>query len=427
MSIIGRGSVFPGFFAAKICPDFIKRIKVNSKVIAVTGSNGKTTTSEMITHILKSSGKKVSRNEKGSNQVRAVTTLLLKLTGLTGRVNHDYLVLECDERSAVHIFDILKPHIFIVTNLFRDQLTRNGHPEFILDCIKNAVNKLDKDSILILNGDDPYTVTLGEMVQKATYFGIGSDISLSNDGVYDDGAYCPKCKSKMEYSYRVVAHLGGFSCTSCSLTRPGSYEIVSIEGYQRVVFSDGLITTFSDIGLINLYNSLAAITLTRELGIKTNDSVKYLEKFFPSGKNSLSLKFGHRNVFLLLSKHENSVSYNYSLLTVAHNDVPCTVVIIVDSISRKYSTNDTSWIWDVDFGLLAGTKVKHIVVAGQFANELVMRLSLTPVEMSKVLCITDLSNIAYALNDTNGAIYAITCFADKKKLVKVLNRGPYGN
>ena len=91
--LVGKGSSMPGKFALKICPDILARVQLPSHIIAVTGSNGKTSTVEMIAAILRAGGKTVVYNEEGSNQIEGVTTLVLTHASLTGRVRADVLLI----------------------------------------------------------------------------------------------------------------------------------------------------------------------------------------------------------------------------------------------------------------------------------------------------------------------------------------------
>ena len=102
--LIGKGSSMPGKFALKICPDILRRVQLPPHIIAVTGSNGKTSTVEMIATVLRGQGKNVIYNAEGSNQVEGVTTLILTHATLGGKVNADVLLLESDERYAAHSF-----------------------------------------------------------------------------------------------------------------------------------------------------------------------------------------------------------------------------------------------------------------------------------------------------------------------------------
>ena len=138
--LVGKGSSMPGKFALKICPDILKRVQLPPHIIAVTGSNGKTSTVEMIATVLRAQGKHVIYNAEGSNQVEGVTTLILTHATLGGKVNADVLLLESDERYAAHSFKYFHPTEFVITNLYRDQLTRNGHPESVFDAILPALH-----------------------------------------------------------------------------------------------------------------------------------------------------------------------------------------------------------------------------------------------------------------------------------------------
>ncbi len=109
--LIGKenGSM-PGKFALKICPDILKRSAAAAHIIAVTGSNGKTSTVEMIATVLRSQGKNVIYNAEGSNPGGGRHHLILTHATLGGKVNADVL-LESDERYAAHNFKYFHPRV----------------------------------------------------------------------------------------------------------------------------------------------------------------------------------------------------------------------------------------------------------------------------------------------------------------------------
>ena len=112
--LLGKGSSLPGKIALKICPEILRLVEVPREIIAVTGSNGKTSTVEMIAAILKGSGKRVAYNKEGANQIEGVTTLVLNWATLQGKVKADVLLLECDERYKGQIFAVLPPTKLVV-------------------------------------------------------------------------------------------------------------------------------------------------------------------------------------------------------------------------------------------------------------------------------------------------------------------------
>ena len=126
-----NGTDYPGHLAIKICPDFLDRIEKPPLVIAVTGTNGKTTCTNMICDAFEAAGRKVLCNRYGSNINSGVSTCLITGSTLTGKTKFDTAILETDERSAPRIYPFLKPDYIVVTNLYRDSIMRNAHPEYI--------------------------------------------------------------------------------------------------------------------------------------------------------------------------------------------------------------------------------------------------------------------------------------------------------
>ena len=113
--LIGKGTSLPGSVALKLCPNILSRLQLPEHIIAITGSNGKTSTVEMLAGILKAAGKNVVYNKEGSNQIEGVTTMLLNNATLSGKVKGDVVLLESDERYARHTFKHIKPTIFVIS------------------------------------------------------------------------------------------------------------------------------------------------------------------------------------------------------------------------------------------------------------------------------------------------------------------------
>ena len=167
--LIGKGSSLPGRIALRLDPGILSRIRLPEYVAAVTGSNGKTSTVEMIAHVLRQSGRTVAYNREGSNQIEGIATVLLNDCDWQGRVRSDIVLLESDERFARHTFRYFTPTHYVITNLYRDQLTRNGHPEWVYDILRESIHDGTR---LILNADDPLVSCFGDGREDTVWFGV---------------------------------------------------------------------------------------------------------------------------------------------------------------------------------------------------------------------------------------------------------------
>ncbi len=417
--IVGKGSSLPGKIALKICPDILERISLPPYIIAVTGSNGKTSTVEMIAHILIQNGKKVAWNKEGSNQIEGVTTLILNSSTLTGKVKADILLVESDERFAKYTFRYITPTHYVITNLYRDQLTRNGHPEWVYDAIRESFRPGTK---LILNADDPLVSCFGYGKRNVIWFGADevSTDTTEFDGVYNDGIYCPNCKNKMTYTKYHYNHIGHYECPICGHKRnQTTYTITSADMETGTVVINGQYEIQLALkSLYNIYNILAAFSVASLVGIEGKDIVPHLNNYVLKNGRVVTFSLGTRKGILLTSKHENSISYNQSLRLAASDKEGCDVVIIVDAVSRKYFTSDVSWLWDIDFHLLCSENVKQIVLAGTYCNDLAVRFSYTDVDRDKITVVNTVEEaINYLQQERREKIYVITCFSDKDKFL----------
>ena len=180
-------------------------------IIAVTGTNGKTTVSNLLADTLEKAGHRVLINRAGSNVASGIATALLKGCNLAGRVkDYDMAVLEVDERSSVRVYPYITPDYIAVTNLFRDSIMRNAHADFIAGIISRSVPAASK---LVLNADDLISCGLAPENPRV-YFGIDR---LPSDTVecvnhINDVRICPKCAGKLRYEYRRYHHIGRAVC-----------------------------------------------------------------------------------------------------------------------------------------------------------------------------------------------------------------------
>lgn len=418
--LIGKGSSLPGKFALKLCPDILTRLQLPENIIAITGSNGKTSTVEMVAGILQDAGKKVVYNKEGSNQIEGVTTLLLKNASFSGKVSGDVVLLESDERYARHTFKQIKPTIFVITNLYRDQMTRNAHPFHIYSILKQAVD-LIPNAKLVLNADDPIVRNFGYGRENVEYFGMARNglSTPQTDAVYNDCHYCPRCKAPMHYDFFHYAHLGSYHCTSCDYSRPDTaYTVENMDLEAGHILINGNPISLDFASKYNVYNLCAAFASARLLGVEDGIIARRLNDFVMKNGRLVRFACGSSEGLMITSKHENSTSYNQSLGYVAAQKEKSSLVIIVDAISRKYYTTETSWLWDISFGLLEGSAVERIILSGKYAYDLALRFEYAGITTAEVVVEPDLDKMVGLLRELpETKLYCVTCFSDKEKLL----------
>ena len=388
-------------------------------VIAVTGSNGKTSTVEMIAAILRAGGKTVVYNEEGSNQIEGVTTTVLTHASLTGAVRADVLLIESDERYAAQSFRYFHPTEFVITNLYRDQLTRNGHPEWVYDAILPA---LHPETELILNADDPLSSCFARGHEKVKWFGLDrcpSDTDAPT-GAYHDGACCPVCRAPMEYDYVHYNHIGAFRCTKCGHRKPATdYTATALDLERGTLTIDGSVTIqLAFRSIYNVYNVLAAYAACRECGVASDTAAGVINNYILKNGRMQKFTLGAHRGMLLTSKHENSIAYDTNLRYIRAAQDPCTVLVIVDAVSRKYFTSETSWLWDIDFNQLNAPQVQRVILSGRYCNDLAERFSFTDISWEKVTVQPDIPAAAAELKAAGSEdLYVVTCFSDRDKIL----------
>ncbi len=424
--LIGKGSSLPGQIALKVCPNVLGRVKLPSRIIAVTGSNGKTSTVEMIAAILSASGKTVVYNKEGSNQIEGVATLILSNCSLGGKMRGDVLLLESDERYARHTFQFFHPTHFVITNLYRDQLTRNGHPEWVFDAIKPAIFP---ETTLVLNADDPLVSCFARDHEpdKVKWFGLDerSADTREHQGVYHDGLRCPVCKGRMEYSCYHYAHIGHYSCPSCGHQRHETDFTVTaldLKGGKLTINGETEISlAFKSI--YNVYNILAAWSVCSLAGVDKAGMAGIINNYMLKNGRMITFRLGSHKGTLLTSKHENSVAYDTNLGYIADTDKPCTVLVIVDAISRKYFTGETSWLWDIDFDRLNCGHVQKVMLYGKYCNDLAVRFKYSHIPADKIEVGEDIRTAADFLKENGDEdVYVVTCFSDRDKILAHVER-----
>lgn len=377
-----RSSSTPGTIAMKICPDIIKILSANVKkgIIVVCGTNGKTTTNNILNTALIKSGYTTVCNNLGANMISGVATAFALSCSISGKLSVDYAVLEVDEASARRVFAHLTPSAMVITNLFRDQLDRYGEIDTTMALLDEAINMADGTK-LVLNGDDPLTASLGEN-RDAYYFGISEQV-LPQINEAGEGQLCSRCGSEQKYNYHHYSQLGDYYCLNCGHKRPAiDFEAtdVDLSGSMKFTINKSTKIDVNYRGFYNIYNILAVYSALSVIGVKTDGFNQMLEDYKPQiGRMELV----ELNKPFILNLAKNPAGFNQAIQTVMLDKRKKDVIIAVNDMVND--GQDVSWLWDVSFEDLNDESVNSITTSGMRIYDLSLRFKYAEV---KVDCIT---------------------------------------
>lgn len=408
-----NGSVFPGSLVNKHDKKILRKIKYPKYVIGITGSSGKGSTTSLVAHILQNSGYKVVWNNSGSNLINAATTLILNNTNtFTKKMNCDVLLMELDESYISQIFDKSTLTHLLITNITRDQPARNGHPEIILDKI---INSIGDETHVIINADDPFLNRIKYIHHGLiTTYGVGktkydTDLPINNSV---DAQYCPLCNSKLDYQFYHTGHIGKYKCTNCDFRRDKvNFEASDVDLKKQFITINNSIYHLNKDVFFAVYYTLATYTLCKTIGISDKNLKKYLNDKPLESKRMKQLKVDNRIVNMIESKNENNLSYYEALHYIREQHKKKSVILGFDNVSRRYSYNDLSWLYDVQFELLDDKYIDKIFIIGRFRYDVLTRLTYANIDKDKLILVDNLDNIVDIVKkESVGDIYTMVCF-----------------
>ena len=380
------GTAMPGRYALKLCPNLLERLAKQVKTVAITGTNGKTTSARMIEEAFREQGLSYLTNRSGANLIDGITTEFVMNSSLLGRVKKDYAVIECDEAAARKVFPRLRPQVVVVTNLFRDQLDRYGEVTHTLENIREALRGAP-EAKLCLNADCSLTASLaGDLPNPVRWFGVeqGAAPSRAKPEI-SDATHCIRCKTEYEYDYISYGHLGGFRCPKCGYRRHSADCAVTDIVEQRPdgselvmnVRGEKLLVTVNLPAMYNIYNAAGAVAAVTEMGFPAQAAAEALRSF--------RCGFGRMERFDLaggtrMMLVKNPAGCNQVIEYLQNFKEKFVLVICLND--RAADGRDVSWIWDADFeGLsaLAG-RLTQVIVSGDRAEDMRVRIKYAGVD-----------------------------------------------
>jgi UDP-N-acetylmuramyl tripeptide synthase len=364
----GAGMTVPGKLLSKLDPGAIDKLaaRLPAGTVAVSATNGKTTTSAMTAEILQPRFR-LAHNRSGANLVSGVASTLLASGGA------ELGLFEVDEGALPEVMRRVRPQAVLLGNLFRDQLDRYGELELIAERWRAAVDALPQSTTVVLNADDPQVGSLGTGI----HYGL-DDPSVARPALQHaaDSKYCIRCGTPYDYAAAYVGHLGDYHCPKCGHARPPlqiAARSIELHGLERAAFD--LVTPEGTRrvelklpGLYNVYNAVGAAALARALGASLDEIAEGLGRFSAAFGRFERIPVDEKRLLLLLIK--NPAGANEAVRTLVEGRPPRVVVVALNDATAD--GRDVSWIWDVDFEpLLDG--LDRVVATGGRAAELALR------------------------------------------------------
>jgi UDP-N-acetylmuramyl tripeptide synthase len=396
----GGGTSFPGSVARRIDPRILQKIASanDARKVIVTGSNGKTTTCRMLAALAHAGGLRVTQNRSGSNLLRGVISAAAAGTDLLGRMDAQLLLLEVDEATVRLVTPQMQPDMFLLTNIFRDQLDRFGELYSMAKGLEAVIETLPASATVVLNADDPLVASLAPGAPaRRLYFGVSAEGTGQQVPEHAaDTIRCVRCQHPLAYRAVYLSHLGDYRCPECGNARPG-LDIAVTEvrpspetGSEIVV--DTPAGTFPLLvplaGMHNVYNAAAALAGTLALSLarplEPAQVKRAMAELRPAFGRLEEIPAGDRQVVLSFVK--NPTAYNTTLREVLRR--PGGKHVLAAHSNTDIDGEDFAWLWDVDLEQLV-PRLASLVISGTRAEEVALRFKYAGIEPAAMRVMPD--------------------------------------
>ena len=317
------GETISGRVLLALYPRAITELSKNKKIICVSGTNGKTSTTKALVSIISSIPKlgTVATSPSGSNLERGVAAALMQKS--------DFAVLEVDELHLSRVIEEAKPKVVLLLNLTRDQLHRMHEVKRVADRWAKSASAAP-GTLFVGDVDDPFVAVALNSAAQSKRISFGGR-------KHQDGAVCPSCGKYLKWVRN------NYKCP-CGLTNSNPDEIF-------------------EAGSAAFRNATMANVVGKYLGAKP---IAVDEKSLERSVDQI-----HKGVKANIRLTKNPASWTEALKSVTGDNA----VLIVNA--REVDGIDTSWLWDISFSGLSG---KRVVVCGERALDIAYRLHVEGIE-----------------------------------------------
>ncbi|MDD5949804.1 MAG: Mur ligase family protein [Lachnospiraceae bacterium] len=431
---LGRqGVTWAGRIAVTIYPDILKELagEVRQRIYVTCGTNGKTTTNNMLCSFLRSEGQTVICNSTGSNMLNGVISAFVLAADRHGHLDADYACIEIDEASTLRVFPHFTPDYMILTNLFRDQLDRYGEIDITMDLLRRAI-AMAPDCTLIVNADDVLSASLATSTGHRTItYGISTPCpdNPASTSEIREGRFCQLCGEKLDYKFYHFSQLGSYHCPGCGFKRPAiDYDATDITLHQGLNFTlvpknkEPVSLSSNYRGFYNIYNILAAYAGAHTEGFALEKIAPILKDFKP--ENGRMEHFHIQGTDVLLNLAKNPAGFNQNISAVMEDSSKKNLIVVINDNAQD--GHDISWLWDVDLERFSGANINRIIVSGLRAYDMELRFKYSDIPCEAILSVEEA--IQTMLQDELDNLYILvnyTALFGTRKRLKQLEEGEH--
>ncbi len=400
----------PGSLALKICPSFLAKVNRPKLLIGITGTNGKTTTTNLLADLLKKLNKKIIYNDWGANTKRGMARCLLEGVNIFNNSKNVIAILEMDEVTCDETLPVLKPNYLLVTNLFRDSMFRNPNPHYVFDKIYQG---LVKETTLILNADDAFSSELSEKGNPCIYYGISFNEKKMVKNIVNDFQICPKCQHLLHFKTIIYHHIGEVFCPYCGFASKKRDYLATIDFTKKEinVSYNNQQNTFPMIhdSIFNCYNELLVITMLLVLDYSFLDIFKAISSQTLTKRRYQKEKIENVEIITMACKGFNPIALASVFAYLKEEKEPIALILLLDDRSdRINSCEAVNYLYDADFEFLNQEKIQKIIIGGKRCYDYQYRCLLAGIAKEKIIpCINEDDVINYVDLKTIKKVYIL--------------------
>lgn len=386
----GTGTAIRGQVMLRIDPRAMAKLLAGRRIAAVSGTNGKTTTTHLLAAAVRAAmggPAGLVHNADGANLHSGITA------ALSTNPDAGVAILETDERVVADVVGQGHPEVLVLLNFSRDQLDRHHEIKALARAWRDALIKAGADGpIVVANADEPLVVWAARKAKRAVWVDTASTW-------LQDAVLCPECGGSLlrkESEGNTV-----WACADCDLAEPpADYRVVD----DQIATPDGRLwdPQLQVPGKFNISNAACALAAAGLLGIDPQTAIAGMRTVTSPAGRFGTAHFGSTTARLVLAKNPAGWA---EALPLVHTD---TVILAIDSAAAD--GRDVSWLWDVEYEQLAG---RRVIATGPRAQDLAVRLRYAEVESS---CVPELSEAVVGHSEPVDIVATYTPFQRLRKM-----------